>query len=67
MSLGALQVGGSSEPDQLHLGLDWLHNKDFQVFDIQLIYKKDSGLSHTQHTAALIVFRNNGHIPAGDF
>lgn len=29
--------------------------------------KRDSGLSHTQHRAALIVCRNNGHIPARDF
>lgn len=37
MSLDARQVARSSEPDQLHLVLDWLRNKDFQVFDIQLV------------------------------
>lgn len=65
-SLHVRQVG-SSVADQLQLALDWLHNKELQVFDKQLIYKKDGGLSHTQHAAALIVCRNNGRIPAGDF
>lgn len=37
MSLDARQVGRPSEAAQLHLGFDWLHNKDLQVFDIQLI------------------------------
>lgn len=66
----ACATGGplrSSVADRLQLALDWLHNKELQVFDEQSIYKKDGGLSRTQLAAAPIVCGNNGRIPAGDF